>query len=193
MPSLCALCLCPLFVSLSPFTLIDAMYTVNRYSALNWAPPDCTPSSSYDWYVERIDDAFGAVAAANLDFKLIYSFDMSYTPASCSIPWNTTFMATMIDKYAKHQASYRWNGDILVSTYAGEGYGDSFFAELKKELRGQGISISLAPALTTYADAAHNKTVNPTEIASSMLENYTSIDGYLNCKLPDFYVTQSRD
>ena len=131
--------------------------------------------------MSRIDDAFAAATAG--DFKLIYSFDMSYTPSACSIGWNTTFMASMIAKYATSPAAYLWNGDVLVSTYAGEGYGDSFFAELKSLLAEQDISISLSPALTTYTDAAQNTTVDPTAVADGMLANYTSIDGYLNCML----------
>ena len=92
-------------------------------------------------------------------------------------------MASMIAKYATSPAAYLWNGDVLVSTYAGEGYGDSFFAELKSLLAEQNISISLSPALTTYTDAAQNTTVDPTAVADGMLANYTSIDGYLNCML----------
>lgn len=96
-------------------------------------------------------------------------------------------MATMIAKYAKHRASYYWNGDMLVSTYAGDGYGNNFFEQLKEVLHQQHISISLAPALTAYADAAQNSTANPTEIAIGMLQNYTAIDGYLNCRLLYLY------
>jgi len=151
----------------------------DRSSALNWAPPDCSGAgpSSQDWNVQRIDDAF-TVAAAQ-DFKLMYSFDMSYTPAFCTFPWNTTFMATMISRYASNPAAYIWNGDVLVSSYAGEGYGNSFFAELKSVMTNQGVNISLAPALTTYSGAAQSQ--DPNTVASDMLQNYTSIDGYLNC------------
>ncbi|KAK5140900.1 hypothetical protein LTR32_006418 [Rachicladosporium monterosium] len=70
--------------------------------ALNWGPPDCSLAPDYqDWYVARIEDA-SAVAAT----KLIYPFDMSYTPAACAIGWNTTFMATMVSKYANSPAAY---------------------------------------------------------------------------------------
>lgn len=119
--------------------------------------------------------------AATSDFKLVYSFDMSYTPAACAIGWNTTFMATMISRYANSAAAYIWNGDVLVSSYGGEGYGDDFFAELKSVLAGQGVSISLSPGLTSYSLAAQSS--DPNEIAKGMLANYTSIDGYLNCTL----------
>ncbi|KAK3669724.1 hypothetical protein LTR78_010407 [Recurvomyces mirabilis] len=145
--------------------------------ALNWGPPDCSLApNSQDWYVARIEDAF-AVAATN-EFKLIYSFDMSYTPAACSIGWNTTFMATMISKYAKSPAAYIWNGDVLVSSYGGEGYGNEFFAELKSVLAGEGVTISLSPALTTYSLKAQS--ADPNGVATGMLANYTAIDGYLN-------------
>ncbi|KAK0844025.1 hypothetical protein LTS02_015880 [Friedmanniomyces endolithicus] len=73
--------------------------------ALKWGPPDCSLAPDYqDWYVARIEDA-SAVAATN-EFKLIYSFDLSYTPAACAIGWNTTFMATMVSKYANSPAAY---------------------------------------------------------------------------------------
>lgn len=104
---------------------------------------------------------------------------MSYTPAACAIGWNTTFMATMISKYSDSTAAYIWNGDVLVSTYGGEGYGNAFFAGLKSLLAGEGVTISLSPALTTYSLEAQS--TNPNEVATGMLANYTAIDGYLNC------------
>lgn len=122
--------------------------------------------------------------AVTNEFKLIYSFDMSYTPAACSIGWNTTFMATMISKYAKSPAAYIWNGDVLVSSYGGEGYGNEFFVELKSVLAGEGVTISLSPALTTYSWEAQS--ADPNGVATGMLANYTAIDGYLNCMLLAF-------
>ncbi|KAK0856143.1 hypothetical protein LTR87_017925 [Friedmanniomyces endolithicus] len=146
--------------------------------ALNWAPPDCSGAGpdNQDWNVQRIDDAYTVAAAQG--FKLMYSFDMSYTPASCTYPWNTTFMATMISKYASSPAAYIWNGDVVVSTYAGEGYGNSFFADLKNVMTNQGVNISLAPALTSYTATAQNQ--DPNAVASDMFRNYTSIDGFFN-------------
>jgi len=169
--------------STSPFR--GAIRNTDNYPALNWGPPDCSLApNNQDWYVARIEDAF-AVAATN-DFKLIYSFDMSYTPTACAIGWNTTFMATMISKYANSPAAYIWNGDVLVSSYGGEGYGNNFFAELKSVLAGEGVTISLSPALTTYSLTAQGAGSNANGVATGMLANYTAIDGYLNCMLLTF-------
>ncbi|KAK6369700.1 hypothetical protein LTR81_027982, partial [Elasticomyces elasticus] len=144
--------------------------------ALNWAPPDCLVSPDSDWYVDRIDDAY-TVAAAN-NFKLIHSFDMSYVPSACSIGWNTTFMASMISKYATSSAAYLWYNDLLVSTYAGEGYGNEFFTELKSLLASEGLPIYISPGFTTYSLTA--QTEDPTSTFNGMLSDYSAIDGFLN-------------
>ena len=146
--------------------------------ALNWTPPDCT-SPSLGWTVNRIDDAY--TAAAQMGFKLMMSFDMSYT--QCNTYWNQTFMSTMITKYAGSSATYRWNTNIVVSTYGGDAvpnqYGNAFFAGLKAGLKGTN-SISLVPALTTYSTAAQD---DPNGQASKLISDYSSIDGFLNCKI----------
>ncbi len=146
--------------------------------ALNWIPPDCE-SPNLDWQVDRINDAF--TVAAGQGFKLLYSFDMSYS--SCITYWNTTYMASMITKYANSDAMYRYgdSNEILVSTYGGDAvseYGNSFFQQLKDTLSGQGQSIVLAPALTTYAVNAQSDV----SAASRVTSDYPSIDGYLNCE-----------
>ena len=151
--------------STSPFR--DAIRNIDSYPALNWGPPDCSLApDNQDRYVTRIEDA-SAVAATN-ESKLIYSFDMSYTPAACAI------------------AAYIWNGDVLVSSYGGEGYGSNFFAELKSVLAGDGVTISLSPALTTYFLTAQGAGSNANGVATSMLANYTAIDGFLDCMLLAF-------
>lgn len=158
-------------------------------SALNWAPPDCSPTYNTDWQVSRINDAFTVASAMN--FKLIYSFDMGYTNSGCASQsppgsgWNQTFMASMITKYASNSALYRWNGNILVSTYGGEGYGNTFFQGLKSMLSGTcSCSISLVPALTSYSMNAQNQ--NPSTVASGMVNDYPTADGFLNCSLLPF-------
>lgn len=141
--------------------------------ALNWIPPDC--DYGLDWTVTQIDNAF--TAAESMGFKLMYSFDMSYS--ECTIYWNQTFMETMISKYAGNSAAYRWNSNMLVSTYGGdqvEQYGDEFFQGLKDNMADSN-PISLAPALTTYSMGAQT---NPTSEAASLMSDYPSIDGYLN-------------
>ena len=112
---------------------------------------------------------------------------MSYTPPNCVYGWNTTFMSTMIKNHATSPSAYLWGGAVLVSTYAGEGYGNQFFADLKSELASEGVTISLAPALTSYTWAAQN--TDPKAEAAGMFQNYTAIDGFFNCMLLAFRLT----
>ena len=143
--------------------------------ALNWIPPNCQADES--WVVDRIDDAFSA--AEDMGFKLMYSFDMSYT--ECNYYWNQTFMQEMITKYAGSSATYRWNSNILVSTYGGDQvddqYGNEFFQGLKDKMKYWNNAITLAPALTTYSMHAYD---NPKTAASNLISDYSSIDGYFN-------------
>ncbi|KAK5133810.1 hypothetical protein LTR08_007240 [Meristemomyces frigidus] len=141
--------------------------------ALNWIPPDC--QAGLDWTVDAIDDAF--TAAESMGFKLMHSFDMSYS--TCDIYWNQTFMQDIISKYAGNSAAYRWNSNMLVSTYGGdqvEQYGNEFFQGLKDNMKDSN-PITLAPGLTTYSMGAQD---NPTTEAASLITDYPSIDGYLN-------------
>jgi glucan endo-1,3-alpha-glucosidase len=142
--------------------------------ALNWTPPNC--QANENWSVDRIDDAF--TAAENKGFKLMYSFDMSYT--QCNHYWNQTFMQDMITKYASSSATYRWNNNILVSTYGGdsvEHYGNEFFQGLKDNMQHWNNPITLAPALTKYSMAAQTDAQSS---AAKLISEYPSIDGYFN-------------
>ncbi|KAK5163092.1 hypothetical protein LTR04_002734 [Oleoguttula sp. CCFEE 6159] len=141
--------------------------------ALNLMPPDCQ-YPSLAWQMDRIDDAY--TVAASQGFKLMFSFDMSWT--SCNTFWNQTFMASMISRYASNSATYLWNNDVLVSTFGGDSviYGNQFFAGLKNALSGQ-VGISLVPALTSYSLAAQFK---PPQEAASLVADYPSIDGFFN-------------
>lgn len=143
--------------------------------ALNWIPPDCS-SPSLDWQVSRIADAY--TAAESLGFQLMFSFDMSYSV--CNTYWNTTFMETMITKYAGSSATMRWNTNILVSTYGGDSvseYGNTFFQSLKDNMKSAGYPITLSPALTSFSEAAQ---YTPIISAASLIAEYPSIDGYFN-------------
>ena len=145
--------------------------------SLNWIPPDCN-SPSLGWQVKRIDDAYHA--AESVGFKLMFSFDMSYSV--CNTYWNTTFMQTMITKYAASSAQLRWNTNIMVSTYGGdtvEEYGNSFFQSLKDSLKSAGNPITLVPALTSFSESAQT---TPAASAAKLIANYPSIDGYFNCR-----------
>ncbi|CAJ2502196.1 Uu.00g095900.m01.CDS01 [Anthostomella pinea] len=143
--------------------------------ALNWNPPDC--ESGTDWLPSRIDDAFAA--AKPLGFKLVHSFDMSWS--KCKIYWNETYMAGVISKHADSAAAYRWDNALLVTTYGGDAvneYGNGFFENLKSAMGS--TSIKLAPALTTYSSNAQRGDADAKSSASSLLSEYSSIDGFLN-------------
>ncbi|KAL1297014.1 hypothetical protein AAFC00_004608 [Neodothiora populina] len=143
--------------------------------ALNWIPPDCNHPSR-GWQLDRIDDAYDA--AESMGFKLMFSFDMSYS--ECNIYWNTTFMSSMITKYSGSSAAMRWNTNVLVSTYGGDQvdeYGNDFFQKLKDTVKGSGVAISLSPALTSYSEGAQN---HADTAASNLIKNYPSIDGFFN-------------
>lgn len=146
--------------------------------ALNWTPPDCS-SPSLHWTANRIADAY--TAAAEMDFKMMMSFDMSYSV--CNTYWNVTYMAQMISQFASSSAALRWNTNIVVSTYGGDEvdqYGNDFFASLKSTMKSTN-AISLVPALTSYSSAAQK---SPASEASKVVSDYSSIDGFLNCKSP---------
>lgn len=118
-----------------------------------------------DYETDKLVDAYAA--AESLNFKLFMSFDMSYT-------WSVTDMVNIVSAHASSSAQYLWNGDVLVSTYSGDSGStatDSFWSGFKSDLASQGITISLAPAFTTYRDPS---------LASSLLSTYPSIDGFFN-------------
>ena len=151
--------------------------------SLNWIPPNCN-SPSRKRQEHRINDAFEA--AEKTGFKLMFSFDMSYT--ECDTFWNMTYMTDVITDHAGSSAALRWNTNLLVSTYGGDkndAYGNDFFQDLKDSCKSAGHPITLAPALVSYAQAAQ---YTPTESADKMVSDYPSIDGYFNCK----YSTWSR-
>ena len=115
-----------------------------------------------DYEVAKIDLAYAAAEAAG--FKLFYSFDMGYS-------WDAATIATIVAKHASSASTYRWNNQVLVSTFAGESYGNAFWASVKTNLAAKGITISLAPAFTSYRDPAQ---------ANTLLSNFPSIDGFFN-------------
>ncbi|KZV73759.1 glycoside hydrolase family 71 protein [Peniophora sp. CONT] len=104
--------------------------------------------------------------AESLNFKLHLSFDFSY-------PWNASSMASTISTHANSTSMFKWNDDILVSTFGGDdgSHPDSFWADLKSSLSSKGVGISLAPAFTSYRDPNNTQ---------SLLSTYQSIDGFFN-------------
>lgn len=88
-------------------------------------------------------------------------------------------MSDMIIKSAGNSATYRWNSNILVSTYGGdqvEQYGNAFFQGLKSMMADTN-AITLAPGLTTFSMGAQTY---PTSSANDMVSEYSSADGFLN-------------
>ncbi|KZP32592.1 glycoside hydrolase family 71 protein [Athelia psychrophila] len=119
-----------------------------------------TETPNYE--IAKMADAYAA--AESLDFKLWISFDMTYN-------WAEADMVSLVTAHASSSAAYQWKGKPLVSTYAGESQGDSFWSSFKSTLSSAGIDIVLAPAFTTYRDPAD---------ASSLLSTFSSIDGFFN-------------
>jgi glucan endo-1,3-alpha-glucosidase len=144
--------------------------------AMNWMPPDC--QSGLSWQESRIDDAYKA--AEEVGFKLTHSFDMSWTECNNGGYWNTTYMADVLQKHASSKATYRWNSNMLVTTYGGDAvkqYGNLFFADLKLKMRLSGNAISFTPALTTYSTKAQNDAEGA---AYEMIQDFPTTDGYFN-------------
>lgn len=160
--------------------------------ALNWIPPYCSttdPQSSLAWQASSIANAF--TAAEQQNFKLALSFDMSYGVGSncpTGLAWNITYMSSIISNYTNSSAAYKWNNQMLVTTYAGEAYGNAFFQDLKQTLGEQDIGISIAPGFTSYAEAAQNEAASGQ--ANAFMSAFDSLDGFFNCQ---YYITTSID
>lgn len=90
---------------------------------------------------------------------------------SAADAWNVAKMTTQITAHASSARTYRWNGKVLVSTYAGSDRGDAFWNQLKTSCANAGVPIAFAPAFTDYRDPAG---------ASGLISKFTSIDGFFN-------------
>jgi glucan endo-1,3-alpha-glucosidase len=143
-----------LVTSIRNLSEVEKMTQPLFYVALNIA--------ENDYEVARIDDAFTAAEAAG--FKLFFSFDMSYT-------WDASDIVSITSSHANSSSMYRWNDKVLLSTYSGESYGDSFWSGVKSSLAGAGVNVVFAPAFTSYRDPSD---------ADSLLSNFASIDGFFN-------------
>jgi glucan endo-1,3-alpha-glucosidase len=147
--------------------------------AMNWMPPDC--QSGLSWQESRIDDAYKA--AEEVGFKITHSFDMSWTECNNGGYWNTTYMADVLQKHASSKATYRWNSNMLVTTYGGDAvkqYGNLFFADLKLKMRLSGNAISFTPALTTYSTKAQKDAEGA---AYEMIQDFPTTDGYFQYQM----------
>ncbi|KAG8748618.1 hypothetical protein FRC10_000009 [Ceratobasidium sp. 414] len=119
--------------------------------------------AGFDWEPDRINKAYAA-AEAQGSFSFFYSFDMSYG-------WTVDTMTTQIKAHASSARTYRWNGKVLVSTFAGSDKGDAFWNQLKTSCSNAGVPIVFAPAFLDYRDPAG---------ASGLISTFTSIDGFFN-------------
>jgi glucan endo-1,3-alpha-glucosidase len=115
-----------------------------------------------DYEVDRINDAYPV--AESKGFKFFYSFDMSYS-------WSEDDMVNIVAAHANSSATYLYDGDVLVSTYAGSNYGNDFWTGFKSSLASRGIAVKLAPAFTDYRDPS---------LTSQLLSSFPSIDGFFN-------------
>ncbi|KZT25212.1 glycoside hydrolase family 71 protein [Neolentinus lepideus HHB14362 ss-1] len=115
-----------------------------------------------DYETNRIADAY--TAAEPLGFKLLYSFDMSYS-------WTQDTIVSLVAAHHTSTSTYLWNNQVLVTTYSPTNTTDSFWAGVKSSLASQGITISLAPALTVYRDPS---------LATGLFSSFPSFDGFFN-------------
>ncbi|VDC04446.1 unnamed protein product [Peniophora sp. CBMAI 1063] len=122
-----------------------------------------TAGNSYE--PSQIGTAYTVAESLPQSFEFIWSFDFN------SHAWSNSEIVSLVTAHASSPASYKWNGDVLVSTFGGQTEDDSFWSGLKQTLRGQGITISLAPAFNNYTDP---------DDASTLLSRYPSIDGFMN-------------
>ncbi|KAI9712085.1 MAG: hypothetical protein M1820_001794 [Bogoriella megaspora] len=151
--------------------------------ALNWVPPQCNsvdPKKDLSWQLDRINNAYDA--AETQDFKLFLSFDMSYGMGTGNCPtnaaWTEKYMASVVANHSSSSAAYKWNGDDLVTTYAGDDYGNAFFQDLKTQLKASGVSAAVAPAFTQMAYAAQNE--DPEEQINDWATTFGALDGFFN-------------
>ena len=144
--------------------------------SMNWSPPNCDASNNLDWMVDRIRDAYQA--AEDMGFKMYHSFDMDNS--ECDTFFTTSYMQDIIAEHAGNSAAYRWNSNLLVTTFGGDtvdAYGNGFFQNLKNTMKSSSNAISLAPALTSYSYRAQD---DPSAASSSLISDYPSLDGYKN-------------
>jgi glucan endo-1,3-alpha-glucosidase len=88
-----------------------------------------------------------------------------------SYSWSTGDIVNIVSSHAASSATYKWNGQVLVSTFSGKANGNSFYANVKSSLATKGYNIAFAPALIDYRDASQ---------ASQMLSDFPVVDGFFN-------------
>ncbi|EIN07586.1 glycoside hydrolase family 71 protein [Punctularia strigosozonata HHB-11173 SS5] len=117
-----------------------------------------------DYEVAKIADAYTVAEAMDPPFQLFYSFDASYS-------WSASDIVTIISNHASSPSSFKYGDALLVSTYSGEQYGNDFWTGIKQTLADDGITVTFAPAFTSYRDPS---------LASQLLSDFPVIDGFFN-------------
>jgi glucan endo-1,3-alpha-glucosidase len=80
-------------------------------------------------------------------------------------------MVNIVANHANSSSMVTFGGSVLVSTFAGSNYTDSFFSGFKSALASKGINITLAPAFIDYRFSND---------ADRLLSDFPSIDGFFN-------------
>ncbi|GFZ50872.1 Endo-1,3-alpha-glucanase agn1 [Saitozyma sp. JCM 24511] len=100
------------------------------------------------WQPDRVADAYAAASAVG--FKMFFSFD--FTSLTCGSGDLGTITGYVV-KYANNGAQAKYNGNVLVSTFSGDGCtwnaGDVYtgWTNFRNNLKGQNINIYLIPAI----------------------------------------------
>ncbi|KAF2721477.1 glycoside hydrolase family 71 protein [Polychaeton citri CBS 116435] len=152
---------------------------------LNMMPFYCGSDTS--WVKGQVDSAYKV--SQHEGFMLMPSFDMSNLNCPFGTSWNVTGISDMVYRYKDSNATYRWNGQSLVTTYGGESYpyGNDFFAQLKDNMADLGHPIVLSPALVSIAEGAQpiandvdSAIAAANASAHKLINDYPAIDGFTN-------------
>ncbi|KAJ7589170.1 glycoside hydrolase, partial [Mycena floridula] len=98
-------------------------------------------ASDSDYEPAKIVDAYQV--AEVIGFSLFFSFDMSYS-------WTPYYISTIM---AASSSMSKWNNAVLMSTFDGSDEGETFWAAVKSNLGGKGITVSVTPAFIKYKGA----------------------------------------
>ncbi|KAJ7032757.1 glycoside hydrolase family 71 protein [Mycena alexandri] len=71
-----------------------------------------------EWLRDRVSMCFEAAAASSLPFELFISIDMSSIPTAA--PSDVNLLCSYLAAFGKHTRMFRYQGKVVVSTFAGE-------------------------------------------------------------------------
>ncbi|KAJ7188828.1 glycoside hydrolase family 71 protein [Mycena filopes] len=72
-----------------------------------------------EWQRDRVSTCFEAASASSAPFFLFISFDMSSIPAAA--PSDVDLLCSYLNAFGRHPRMFRYDGKVVVSTFAGEG------------------------------------------------------------------------